>query len=620
MALPAAPKIPTSDNMSWRRGTGGDASPAFHGGPRARGSRGAGRGGRNSGQGGRGGGPNLMNNRTEPNGDANITRTVVSTLPNAPDSVASDGGNRKMGGSEETTSRPKHGRRGSRQLATTLAINPSLSVSELADTAPLTAPPSTTSRRKRSQRDRNKAPSTMGEPIRAPSPAVSVGQSSSAAAPSQVSKVTAAPSVPAPVASLKPKDTPPHLTNLSAPAEVTTFDARRNIDSLVDKMRTSAMQRPYSPASHIDWAGDDDDSLPDLDDWGYGSKTESSADDTSGTSPHNDVISPILEGSLKTLPLLDPDIITASHNSLTSEPVIEEVGISSAVNDKQLDDVAAAESTPRRGVVEASDLITPRAQPIFREEKKSRRGARNKNPKGTGVAVPSVNAVKDTSVSQRAATGKGNTRPPSRSPITSVLPPKPEVSTPPHSSLATKSDLNKAEPSPRPETAQPSASAVPSTKATSDVSQHAPPSVKASPPVPTVAPRVLEQGLSASIHAPKPALVMDTQPVTEAPHASATGTHNHHQRSQSRPVPGSARMHGVPNPHSPPAVNATNHSRTQSTPVHPSRNAPHSRSPGVARPVITVDALSKLMRTLGGPGGSSRGASQGHPEVSAADK
>lgn len=50
-------------------------------------------------------------------------------------------------------------------------------------------------------------------------------------------------------------------------------DIRHDVDSLVDHVRTMAMEgnRSSSPATHIDWAGDDDDSLPDLEDWGISS-------------------------------------------------------------------------------------------------------------------------------------------------------------------------------------------------------------------------------------------------------------------------------------------------------------------------------------------------------------
>ncbi|KAJ7086682.1 hypothetical protein C8R44DRAFT_34564 [Mycena epipterygia] len=83
------------------------------------------------------------------------------------------------------------------------------------------------------------------------------------------------------------KDTPPHL--------VGSFDMRNNIDALVERVRAVAMDnRPTTPGSHIDWAGDDDEGLPDLDDWGV----------TTGTSvgDKDEMISPIIVDGLKPLP------------------------------------------------------------------------------------------------------------------------------------------------------------------------------------------------------------------------------------------------------------------------------------------------------------------------------
>ncbi|KAI0053075.1 hypothetical protein FA95DRAFT_1592437 [Auriscalpium vulgare] len=105
------------------------------------------------------------------------------------------------------------------------------------------------------------------------------------------------------------KDAPPHLSAVSAGPATTTF-SKENIDSLVERVRAMAMEhnRPATPGSHIDWAGDDDDTLPDLDDWGVPSST------TGTTSTHADaslseptvskleLMSPILDDSLKQLP------------------------------------------------------------------------------------------------------------------------------------------------------------------------------------------------------------------------------------------------------------------------------------------------------------------------------
>ncbi|KAF8592371.1 hypothetical protein K439DRAFT_6208 [Ramaria rubella] len=78
----------------------------------------------------------------------------------------------------------------------------------------------------------------------------------------------------------KSKETPPHMAALaSAPPDVQSFDLRTNIDTLVERVRAMAMagsvvdkekdkEGRYIPhEGHIDWAGDEDDTLPDLDDW-----------------------------------------------------------------------------------------------------------------------------------------------------------------------------------------------------------------------------------------------------------------------------------------------------------------------------------------------------------------
>ncbi|KAF9780302.1 hypothetical protein BJ322DRAFT_1112964 [Thelephora terrestris] len=84
------------------------------------------------------------------------------------------------------------------------------------------------------------------------------------------------------------KDLPPHLAT-AAPTTPTT-ELKSDIDALVERVRAVAMDRPHTPGSHIDWA-DEDDGLPDLDEWGYsGGVTASAKPEESSTS-----IPPILE-------------------------------------------------------------------------------------------------------------------------------------------------------------------------------------------------------------------------------------------------------------------------------------------------------------------------------------
>ncbi|KAG6833765.1 hypothetical protein H0H87_001197 [Tephrocybe sp. NHM501043] len=96
------------------------------------------------------------------------------------------------------------------------------------------------------------------------------------------------------------KDTPPHLPG-------SPFQKRADIDALVERVRAVAMDnRPNTPGSHIDWAGDDDDSLPDLDDWGITS--------TKFPTNENGLISPLGVSGLRPLPGVTIDAeISPSH-------------------------------------------------------------------------------------------------------------------------------------------------------------------------------------------------------------------------------------------------------------------------------------------------------------------
>ena len=103
------------------------------------------------------------------------------------------------------------------------------------------------------------------------------------------------------------KDLPPHLAPQTAAAP--TFDIRHDIDALVERVRAGAMDRPHTPGSHLDWA-DDDDSLPDLDDWGI---TSSTTEATTDSGKASSIISPILQDALKPLPsIIDIDAPTPS--------------------------------------------------------------------------------------------------------------------------------------------------------------------------------------------------------------------------------------------------------------------------------------------------------------------
>jgi len=121
------------------------------------------------------------------------------------------------------------------------------------------------------------------------------------------------------------KNVPRHLTGSSV-------DIRHNIDALVERVRAVAMadNRPSTPGSHIDWAGDDDDGLPDLDDWGV--------TPSPGLESKADLMSPIVVDGLKPLPGVE-DIPPSSvpppepQNLEIAEPSGDRMSFSSAPSD-----------------------------------------------------------------------------------------------------------------------------------------------------------------------------------------------------------------------------------------------------------------------------------------------
>lgn len=102
--------------------------------------------------------------------------------------------------------------------------------------------------------------------------------------------------------SLPRKDVPPHL------ATAHEAEVRHDIEALVERVRAVAMaeNRPTTPGSHIDWAGDEDDSLPDLDDWGV------TTTHIMVNGERDEGISPILGDTLKQLP--EPHSDAEHHN------------------------------------------------------------------------------------------------------------------------------------------------------------------------------------------------------------------------------------------------------------------------------------------------------------------
>ncbi|KAJ7283880.1 proline/serine-rich protein [Mycena rebaudengoi] len=164
------------------------------------------------------------------------------------------------------------------------------------------------------------------------------------------------------------KDTPPHLAG--------SFDMRNNIDALVERVRAVAMDRPSTPGSHIDWAGDDDEGLPDLDDWGVNTAGTSVAD-------KDEMISPIIVDGLKPLPepVAKPPTPLGDRKEEVAVPFIME-------DQKETVKVPLHPSLPPKPVLIPGSVSTP--------------------PHRRGVSTPQKPAVKPDTAVPESPTAPGN--------------------------------------------------------------------------------------------------------------------------------------------------------------------------------------------------------------------
>ncbi|KAF8211335.1 hypothetical protein K438DRAFT_1916282 [Mycena galopus ATCC 62051] len=307
MATPAPPvSTPASSRTrDWVRNA--EPGSAFSG--LGRGGRGGG-GGRGRSRGGRGrGGPSggtsssrtpstatekpaaHESTKTVPSGPAPTTKAPVAAQPAAQKPPVTSGSgsaaqkptpaaaSQKPSVPAATPARPKdHGRRASRSAVPTVVVGPS---TPAAETPASTSRPA--NRRRRSQQLNSKGTgNAAGLKVNVPS----LDDNLLRPAQNRLAVPHTAP--------LPSKDAPPHLVGSS-------FDMRNNIDALVERVRAVAMDnRPTTPgtASHIDWAGDDDEGLPDLDDWGV----TTSVGDAASVGDKDEMISPIIVDGLKPLP------------------------------------------------------------------------------------------------------------------------------------------------------------------------------------------------------------------------------------------------------------------------------------------------------------------------------
>ncbi|KAG0705460.1 hypothetical protein DFH29DRAFT_800186, partial [Suillus ampliporus] len=333
---------------------------------------------------------------------------------------------------------------------------------------------------------------------------------------------------------------------------------RHDINALVEHVRAVAMaeNRPSTPGSHIDWAGEEDDSLPDLDDWGV-TTTRTSAGD------RGDEISPILADALKPLP----------------EPQTEEDGEDEEEHHMEpLDNGDDGEITK-----DSSD-----SSPLSNTPDTIATTTADAHDTPTAIVAPETTTHVEKPL------------------LHSSLPPKPltTVKTPRASSARTTLP---------PKSASIVGSKEPLATKKEGLSQsiHAPSLTEGEAQERTLSTSSSDYGLSTSIHAPKGLPASHSTPSLLNPSAPSPA----HTFSPSHGRSKTEGRAAFPHPRGTP-VSAANQRAVRSgtsSPLGPSHARNHSTPPGGAgqrvphaRPVITGDALSRLARTIGGVPGMPR--------------
>ncbi|KAI0677458.1 hypothetical protein C8Q78DRAFT_1065992 [Trametes maxima] len=608
MASTASPSTPSGgvSTSMWAgqppssRGWGrnGETGSAFRGTPRGRPGRGGGgRGGRGGRGGGRAGGPNSPHpegKASKSNGDlpkdqpkkeapaltstssATSTSEISSSLPAKPSGRAKE---------SKPPTRKASENKPSRKLPP-IVVNPP-------PTSSNNAPPSaTTPNRSRRKRSQNKgSTSSVSSSKKSPS-----SESSSSFLRPEKSPVI-------------PKDLPPHLAPPPLP-ETPSFDIKHDIDALVERVRAVAMDRPHTPGSHIDWAGDDDDSLPDLDDWGVKSVPEKSI---APPATRVDLISPILAGALKPLPNLDfgsPQVAPAPALTSDATVPVQEVAPTPAV---LVTKDADGDHTPR-GAQETSQINAKTKDTAPTNESKDTRSANGTSATTNETKSELRPALNGLAPKGEHDKGKATQRSPqqkAKAPLHPSLPPKPVAAIDPTAKrLPRKPPVPVKTDEPEPTEEPPKSGVAESMHAPKpdDAAKESSSSKDSSPE---------RQGLAASMHAPISSSMSAPSHITTHATQSTPSFHPTHGRAHTvgRPhglrVPFSPSHGSFPDGPHPDGERLShrdriNHARTHSSPpTGPGTSTARARI-HASRPVLTGAAMSQIMRSLGAPAPSKR--------------
>ncbi|KAL4076001.1 hypothetical protein J3A83DRAFT_2098628 [Scleroderma citrinum] len=351
------------------------------------------------------------------------------------------------------------------------------------------------------------------------------------------------------------KDVPPHQ------AAAHEAEVRHDIEALVERVRAVAMaeNRPITPGSHIDWAGEEDDSLPDLDDWGV------TTTNPTVNGEGDEDISPILGDALKQLPEPHSDI---EHEATYNQ---EMETYDDAQANEELKDLAQTPSLT--DLTQTDNFIAPNSEHASDAGTSEVFSGSSSVPPAVDIKAPVCPPLHPHS---EASTGK-ETDPPLKS-----------------SELTTDEGYI-------------------STVEGASGSIHAPSSRELTVVETRSRSCSSERGLSASIHAPAGQLESRSAPNLLPDHSAPAKNHSFtrsHGRSHTESRPGQPPRSSRSGASSPLGQHVYSHSRNHSTPPTGGiNNRPHHTS----RPVITGEAISRLARTIGGLGQVPR--TQGIPVV-----
>ncbi|KAL4241575.1 hypothetical protein ABKN59_000380 [Abortiporus biennis] len=536
---------PNSPRAGWGRAGEREPGSAFRGmgKSRAGGGRGGasnrgGRGGRGSG--GRGGTPSRAEgsvskstndqSKEKPAKPSETQKTVsapsqpISATPK-PSTLPPISTNHPPSSSKAQNNRPKKSNEQQKAPARKGSVN-SDAASVAATNSPTNSTSSRSSRRKRSHTNNKPPPALPSAPSRKPSVSIGTNINRTRHGRQPSSAV---------------KDLPPHLAPPPT-SDTPSFDIKHNIDALVERVRAVAMDRPNTPGSHIDWAGDDDDSLPDLDDWGVTSSVSAPG--------KSSVISPILEGSLKPLPSIEANL----------SPELAETDVG---NVHKLREASPASEPTNIASAAVEVVVTPPVGQDTTEATSKISGSQEK------PSSQELTEVHDSDV-------------PLKTDMNSSHPPQPSThdpDAPPSIEIPVQSGLAQSIHAPSNDGVLISSKDTSPERSLSPPSTHATPNFRSAPPHITGhnVPRTSRGGGFKPTH--NRAHTVGKPPSYRLPHSASSGSFPDQVSDIDRPRRGD-------NPQ---------HARTHSSPPVAASHRAHA-----SRPVITMDAMAKLARTLNG--------------------